>query len=790
MLEIRSINKFYKLKSINAKHALKNISLKFDNIGLVAIIGKSGSGKSTLLNVLGNLDNFDDGEIFINGKSTVNFSKNEWDSIRNTLIGFIFQDYYLIDSLSVGENIKLALELKGQNNQDIRDRVNEALNIVELKGFYDNKVYEISGGEKQRVVIARALVKEPKIILADEPTGNLDSTSGENIFQILKKLSGNKLVIIVTHDEGLAHKYADRIIKLKDGEVIEDYYTNKHYKKNIDSSQKTHIDLCKSLLPWKYVIHLGLNYLFLKKFRLVLMLILFILSLIFVNIATTFSFYNSNHVSYLTFKKQNINKITLKKYQNDDIYSIYDDEIISLKKKYSDLTFVTSIMESNDYVGSCIFNLPYEGKSLEDSNCVNKVSLIENEKPNLKLLKGKYPLENNSIYITDYMAEMLVKYQVFERENLLNGVINVNNKQLVISGVVETNYQKYFKNDIKVYLEKNVFHTEMNETFQEVFMTKETFEDLFYTYTKIVEDDDQSLSSNPNTITIINSINNNDIIGRIPQNDDEIVIYLSSIKTYLDDKFIELNATSEDIEKYINRTITFDLSKYDKFKGLKVFTVVGILNDKGYSPKYNFIVTKPLFEYFLYSNSINDQGKIKTLTVYFGDNKENIKGFLKEIQSLNYKHVTPYSSEIYQLKSITDKFDTVFYIVGGVFTFFTSLMIFTFITNNILEKRKDIGILRALGARSIDVIKIFIVETFFIALISITISTFSSIMIINYLNKVSENNLNMNIVLIYVDIWSILFSILLTIFIIFLATFIPFRKLRKIPPIKVIKAIE
>ena len=357
MIEIRNVQKFYKTKNKNVKHALNNISLNFDNHGLIAIIGKSGCGKSTLLNIIGGLDNFDEGEIFINGKSTKNISKNEWDAIRNSLIGFIFQDYYLIDSLSVGENIKLTLELKGNDNLD---KVNEALKIVELDGFYENKVYEISGGEKQRAAIARAIVKDPKIILADEPTGNLDSTSGENIFQILKKLSKDKLVIIVTHDEEFAHKYADRIIKLKDGEVIEDCYI----KNDKEDLSNTNTNLCKSLLPWKYVIHLGLNYLFLKKFRLVLMLILFILSLIFVNIATTFSFYNSNHVSYLTFKKQNINKIALKKYRNDDIYSIYDDEIISLKKKYSDLTFVTSIMESNDYVGSCIFNLPYEGKSL------------------------------------------------------------------------------------------------------------------------------------------------------------------------------------------------------------------------------------------------------------------------------------------------------------------------------------------------------------------------------------------------------------------------------------------
>ena len=220
MLETKELVKIYKPKKGVPVTALNKISLKFPEKGMVFLLGKSGSGKSTLLNVLGGLDKYDGGEIIIKGVSSKNFKQQHFDSYRNTYVGFIFQEYNVLDEFSVGANIALAIELQGRRASD--SEINDILKQVDLEGFGARKPNELSGGQKQRVAIARALVKKPEIIMADEPTGALDSATGKQVFDTLKKLSETKLVIVVSHDREFAEQYADRIIELSDGQVISD----------------------------------------------------------------------------------------------------------------------------------------------------------------------------------------------------------------------------------------------------------------------------------------------------------------------------------------------------------------------------------------------------------------------------------------------------------------------------------------------------------------------------------------------------------------------------------------
>ncbi len=220
MLEIRNLSKTYHSKKGESVKALDNINITFSESGMVFILGKSGSGKSTLLNVMGGLDGYDSGEFVIMGKSSKDFAGSDFDAYRNTFIGFIFQEYNILDDFSVGANIGLALELQGKKATD--EKINEILSKVDLLSYAKRKPNELSGGQKQRVAIARALVKEPQIIMADEPTGALDSNTGKQIFDALKALSKEKLVLIVSHDRDFAEKYADRIIELSDGKIISD----------------------------------------------------------------------------------------------------------------------------------------------------------------------------------------------------------------------------------------------------------------------------------------------------------------------------------------------------------------------------------------------------------------------------------------------------------------------------------------------------------------------------------------------------------------------------------------
>ncbi len=220
MLEVKNLVKHYSTKGGVTVKALDDVSVKFPETGMVFLLGRSGSGKSTLLNVSGGLDRPDSGEIIVKGRSSKDFSSKDFDSYRNTCIGFIFQEYNILNEFNVEQNIALALQLQGKPND--KKAVNELLEEVDLKGLGRRKPNTLSGGQKQRVAIARALIKSPEIIMADEPTGALDSNTGRQVLDTLKKLSKTKLVIIVSHDREFAEFYGDRIIELKDGKILSD----------------------------------------------------------------------------------------------------------------------------------------------------------------------------------------------------------------------------------------------------------------------------------------------------------------------------------------------------------------------------------------------------------------------------------------------------------------------------------------------------------------------------------------------------------------------------------------
>ena len=221
MLELKRINKSYTTGDFTQR-ALKNISLKFRKNEFVAILGPSGSGKTTMLNIVGGLDRYDSGDLIINDRSTKSFKNSDWDAYRNNCIGFVFQNYNLITHLSILENVELGMTLSGINSKKRRKKALEVLKKVGLLEHAHKKPNQLSGGQMQRVAIARAIVNDPDIILADEPTGALDSVTSVQIMELIKEIAKDKLVIMVTHNSELAYSYANRIVEFKDGEVIDD----------------------------------------------------------------------------------------------------------------------------------------------------------------------------------------------------------------------------------------------------------------------------------------------------------------------------------------------------------------------------------------------------------------------------------------------------------------------------------------------------------------------------------------------------------------------------------------
>lgn len=221
MIILDKINKYY-YSGTEKIHAVKDLSAIFPDTGLVFILGPSGSGKSTLLNMLGGLDDPDSGDIWIENRKLSSLSKAEKTAYLNSYLGFVFQEYNILKDLSLKENITLALEIQKHSRKEINKRFREIIDAVELNGLEKRKVNQLSGGQKQRIAIARALIKQPKMIIADEPTGNLDSETSKNIFNLFKELSKNLLIIIVSHDEESAEIFADQIIRMDVGGVDED----------------------------------------------------------------------------------------------------------------------------------------------------------------------------------------------------------------------------------------------------------------------------------------------------------------------------------------------------------------------------------------------------------------------------------------------------------------------------------------------------------------------------------------------------------------------------------------
>lgn len=244
MLELKNIVKVYGVED-NKVEALKGVSIDFRENELVSILGPSGCGKTTLLNIVGGLDKYTSGDLIINDKSTKDFNDRDWDTYRNQRVGFVFQNYNLIPHLSVLGNVELALTLSGIPSAERKARAIKALEVVGLSDQIKKRPNQLSGGQMQRVAIARAIVNNPDIILADEPTGALDSTTSVQVMDILKDLSRERLVIMVTHNNDLAEKYSTRIIELLDGEVIKDSMPYKHRKTKKSSEVVEKTDLIK-----------------------------------------------------------------------------------------------------------------------------------------------------------------------------------------------------------------------------------------------------------------------------------------------------------------------------------------------------------------------------------------------------------------------------------------------------------------------------------------------------------------------------------------------------------------
>ncbi len=464
MIELKNVCKKYKTSNGVITKALNNVNLKLPSSGLIFILGKSGSGKSTLLNLIGCMDKVTSGNILINDKDISHLSESKLNNYRNSCFGFIFQEHNLIENFSVYDNLRLPCTLKKLKYK--KEDFDKVLNSVSLNDLGSRRVNELSGGQKTRVSIARALIKNPNVILADEPTGNLDSTNSTQIFEILKGISKDRLVIVVTHDTEYAYKYGDRVIEIEDGNITKDNIVNQINEENKE------IKIVKSRLSFVDAIKFSSLNLRKKTIRLIVISIIISVTL------TLFGYsYLMNDIDIIkthskTMIDNNETKMTLvKKIPGKNLSDIHpalninEEEIKYIKENITD-NFEESfrLVLNNEFLGieknmdfenpnSEILSNAYYSHSYTESTFIEK----SNEKLNSLKLIGKTPSGNNDIVIYKILADYLIVngVSIVDADSKGNEVIKTwypkdyndlvnSNKKILLGNGEYYNSKKYF----------------------------------------------------------------------------------------------------------------------------------------------------------------------------------------------------------------------------------------------------------------------------------------------------------------------------------------------------------
>lgn len=467
MIKIKNVDKEYTIKNSERNCVIQNMNLEFKNYGLVFIIGKSGSGKTTLLNLIGGLDIFDKGSIYINNVNTKEFTSRDYNIYRRDQVGFVFQEHNLLSTYTIRKNLTIALELQGKTVCE--DEIDSVMNKMDLDGFKDRYPEELSTGQKQRVAIARAIIKKPKLILADEPTGSLDSDTGKKIMELLKNLSKDRLVIVVTHDSESAYEYGDRVVEIADGQITKDTILNTILpvkSNNMESSGINEVrERSRNRMKTKDIISLSLKNLLSKKYRLIFTLLLCTIAFTLFGVSDTIASYDADDALLQSLNEVDRKYVTISKDFSyiDEITgdgigerpSFTDEDILELNSIYPNGNYYKVFFNYNDYFGTEVNKLKlleYESQSGKlytfEINGATEISNEFLEDTGIELIAGSLPdrnTEDNEIVITKYLYETFKNFDIEQgEENIeitdLDAIIGKTINGFKIVGVVDTSF--------------------------------------------------------------------------------------------------------------------------------------------------------------------------------------------------------------------------------------------------------------------------------------------------------------------------------------------------------------
>ena len=831
MLQLKNISKIYKTPNYK-QIALDNINICFRKNEFTSVLGPSGSGKTTLLNIIGGLDHYDTGELVINEVSTKSYKDKDWDSYRNHRIGFIFQNYNLIPHQSILSNVELALTLSGVSKKTRRKKAKAALNKVGLRQHIHKKPTQLSGGQMQRVAIARALVNDPDILLADEPTGALDSETSIGIMNLIKEIAESKLVIMVTHNPELADEYSTRIIKLKDGQIIDDSNpydgredTRNDYEIELKKSKKTSMSLMTAL-------SLSFNNLKTKKGRTILTS--FAGSIGIIGIALILSLSNgvNNYInniqketmlSYpIEINQESLDLSSIMKdtrptdkktnHKKDAIYSdntsINDNYLLSSYTSKNNLTEFKKYLDNknnkiNKYIGDngiiysydtkfSVYTYDTNNKLINTdgttfnntnnnpyipevvTNTVNNLfsELMPSNKDNnnisksitneYNLIYGSWPKEYNELVLVidqnnEIPIDTIYNLGLLPSKDYKEILKKTSNNEEVKLDTKKISYEDITNITLKLLIEPDFYIKNKNNLYEYIKDNEGKVEELVKnnsTNLKIVGILKQKKESKNETISttigytkkltdyIINKTNESNIIKDQENNKDKNIITglkykvssdeekASEAKTYLSNLSVSEKAkfsTTILKQAYANSpNITdrlIEMSESDLAQSLDIYlqnpdkeTLVSIYD--------NYISNGT------YDDNMKSFGKVdintpSTIRIYT-DSFENKDLITEEITKYNNrvedKYKITYTDYVGLLmSSITTIINTISYVLiafVSISLVVSSIMISIITYISVLERTKEIGILRAVGARKKDVSRVFNAETFIEGLIA------------------------------------------------------------------------
>lgn len=775
MLELKKITKIYKTEGFTQK-ALDKVTLNFRKNEFVSILGPSGSGKTTLLNIIGGLDDYDSGDLEINEISTKEYKDRDWDTYRNHRVGFVFQNYNLIPHQTILANVELALTISGISKSKRRKMAIDALDHVGLKAHIHKKPSQMSGGQMQRVAIARALVNDPEILLADEPTGALDSKTSEQVMDILKEVARNRLVVMVTHNREIAEKYSTRIVELKDGKIVGDTHP---YSGALDTSededmikQKTK----KTELSFKTALSLSLNNLMTKKGRTILTA--FAGSVGIIGIALILSLANGINSfidkteeetlsSYpLVIEKESVDMSSFmqtlagnnkaKEYKDNKIHSIniMGDmfESMSSEVKHNDMKKFREYLEKNKEIKKYTSDIKYGYKT--------QLNLYKNDQEKVLRVNPTEVLDVigfgasgvSSLY-SGYLQNYDVFYEMLENDELLK------KQYTLVDGKWPTNY-----NEMVLYVGKNnevsdytlfslgiLDQDELRDKFNKMAKgEKVKFENTSYDTSellnlsfKLLINTDYYEKKNGLWINMssdeeymknkIKEAEEVKIVGIIKQKEENVgesrdyglVGYRHDLMTHLinkinDTEIVKEQKENENINVFTNSEFTTN-SKFDMEslspEQLQAMQRMSREEMNAFIQNYSENMTSS-YEENLMKLGISELDNPDTISIYPKDfdSKEKITDIIKDYnKGKKEKDKIDYTDIVgVMMSSVT----TIVNVISSVLIAFvaislivSSIMIAIITYISVLERTKEIGILRALGASKKDISHVFNAET-------------------------------------------------------------------------------